>query len=183
MKIYNLTSFSATISTDTETYALPPHPARFELPHLTPRKFDIGYTNPINLFGLMGECPSFMWNDIVIVTPEQFASIKFTCEVWIASGLKDQRYYNMCRVQLPVDPDTIKKELDFDEANKILIGALNDTVKSYSLSEEELAHVRNKIRGNGEHKLVSRTLELASDAAKLKQLIRTALKDLGYCIH
>tara|TARA_Y100001956_G_scaffold62595_2_gene62696 strand:- start:4113 stop:4664 length:552 start_codon:yes stop_codon:yes gene_type:complete len=183
MKIYNLTSFSAVIDTDSEIYALPPHQFRFELPHPKPHKIDIGYTNPIRLFGHMGECPSFLWNDIVIVTPEQFASFKFPCEVWIASGLNNQRYHNMCRVQLPVDPATIKKELDFDEANAIVVGVLNDTINSYNLTEQELKHVRNKIRGDFDNKLVRRTLELANDTTKLKQLIRTALNDLGYNIH
>lgn len=183
MNIYNLTEKTVIISTGKEKYSVPPSVARFDLPHPRAMMTNVGFVDPVELFTALGEVQSFHWNDIVVVTPEQFAVFKFSCEVWIASGFNGKAYTRMCRVQPPVDPSTIKVPMDFDKANEIIYSAIEAAGKAHNLNDGQINHIRRRLAENSDGRLVSKTVELGENPKKLKAIINSALNEIGIIFH
>lgn len=183
MNIYNLTEKPSVVRTTRELYSIPPSPVRFDLPHPKSMFTDIGFVDSVDIFVSVGEVPSFHWNDVVIVTPEQFAAFKFSCEVWIASGFDGTQYTRICRVQPPVDPSTVKPPMEYDEANKIINEAIQAAARAHKLDEQRVMKIQMKLSQGYERKLVSRTIQLAENPKELKQIINSALGEMGFIFH
>lgn len=183
MNVYNLTENNAVITTKNQQYSVPPSNIRYDIPH--PKSFmtNIGFVDDVLLFVPLGELPNFNWNDVVIVTPEQFAMFKIPCEVWIASGFDGKQYTRMCRVQPPVDPSTIKPPMDYDEASNIVHNAISAAANSHKLNQPAVAFIQQKLNEGSNGKLVTHTINLANDPKKLKEIINSALGEMGYIFH
>lgn len=183
MQIYNLTNHDVVITSAVGKYGLPPHIRRFDFPIPKAMLSDVGFVDKVELFVPLGSCQGFDWNDIVIVTPEMFASFTFECEVWIASGHDGRQYTRLCRVHVVDDPALTKEELSFDEANTIIAKALSDTTSAHNLSSDAVTMLKHKLRDGSDGKLLQHTIQLAENPDQLRKLIVEGLRELGIALH